>query len=86
MRGNSEKKLVSLEEGVADLKVRRKNRISIVGDFRFTLPRERKRWMEKKGRKPMAYVGASRGWGLCRFHLLLALEEGWAHKSSIKSG
>ena len=52
MRGHSEKKLVSLEEGVADLKVRRKNRISIVGDFRFTLPRERKRWMEKKGRKP----------------------------------
>lgn len=32
---------------MADLKVRRKNRISIVGNFRFTLPRERKRWMKK---------------------------------------
>ena len=49
MRGNFKKKLVSLEEGVADLKVRRKNRISIVGNFRFTLPRKRKRWMKKKG-------------------------------------
>ena len=48
MRGTSEKKLVSLEEGVADFKVRRKNRISIVGDFRFTLSRERKRWMKKR--------------------------------------
>ena len=49
------------------------------------LQRERDGW--KKGRKPMAYVGASQGWGLCRFHLLLALEEGWAHRrSSIKSG
>ena len=48
VRGNSEKKLVSLEEGVADLKVRRKNRISFVGDFRFTLPTERKRWMKKR--------------------------------------
>ena len=38
------------------------------------LERERDGW--KKGRKPMAYVGASQGWGLCRFHLLLALEEG----------
>ena len=48
MRGTSEKKLVSLEEGVADFKVRRKNRISIAGDFRVTLSRERKRWMKKR--------------------------------------
>ena len=41
MRGNSEKKPVSLEEGMVGLKVRRKNRISIVGEFRFALSRER---------------------------------------------